>query len=171
MLQDAEAGGFALVVVSGFRTAEKQQSILDDKIAYYEGQGLSAADARTEAARWVAAPGYSEHQLGLAADINTAGEGPTGADAYAWLAKRRGAMALPRYPEDKTELTGTAYEPWHFVRGEEAAGRSRSGLASGILPDRKEYENGRAAKRKLCSAPVILCGRREGAEVKPSSTW
>ena len=58
------------VVREGYRTAEEQQEILDDKIQAYINQGYSQSRAEKTAKEWVALPGTSEHQLGLAVDIN-----------------------------------------------------------------------------------------------------
>lgn len=123
MLDDARADGIYGVVVSGFRTQEKQQSLLDEKIAAFIDEGYSRADAEAAAETWVALPGASEHQLGLAADINADGVHSTGQEVYDWLRENAAAYGfILRYPEDKTELTGASYEPWHYrYVGEEAA--------------------------------------------------
>ena len=98
------------VVVSGYRTQEKQQSLYDDRIAKYRGQGYSEKEARQMAEQWVAVPGYSEHQLGFAVDINGATY-----DVYLWLQENSYKYGfIFRYPGDKTEITGTAEEVWHY---------------------------------------------------------
>ena len=56
------------VVREGYRTAEEQQEILDDKIQSYINQGYSQVKAERTAKEWVALPGTSEHQLGIAVD-------------------------------------------------------------------------------------------------------
>ena len=125
LFQDADSAGYKLTVASGYRTTDKQQSILDERVAGYTAQGMSEQDARAEAANWVAAPGYSEHQLGLAVDLNDTSDGPTDGAAYQWLSQNAHRYGfILRYPADKTELTGTAYEPWHFrYVGEEDAAK------------------------------------------------
>lgn len=60
------------MVVSGYRTQEKQQQLYDEKIAKYKQEGYSNEEAVEQAEQWVAVPGYSEHQLGMAVDINGA---------------------------------------------------------------------------------------------------
>ena len=115
LFDDAKKEGIYCVVASGYRTSQKQQSLMDEKIEEYEDQGLSFPEAQREAKNWVAAPGYSEHQLGLAVDINADGIHCSGEEVYAWLkenAHRYGFIL--RYPADKTKVTGTAYEPWHY---------------------------------------------------------
>ena len=63
-------------------------------------------------------PGHSEHQLGLAADILTSSYGfqdIRGTLEAQWLANNAPQFGLIlRYPYDKQDITGVAYEPWHF---------------------------------------------------------
>lgn len=116
MFDAARADGVYPIVGSGFRTTEKQQQLMDEKIAAYRAEGHSEEEARRLAESWVAIPGTSEHQTGICADINAAGgSGSTNEEVYAWLrdhAHRFGFIL--RYPEDKTDITGTIYEPWHY---------------------------------------------------------
>lgn len=100
-----------IVVISGHRTLEYQQLILDGKA---EIVGL------TEALRWVAQPGKSEHHTGLAIDIGLYNSKGviytfTGEGVYSWLAENAYKFGfILRYPYSKTSITSTAYEPWHF---------------------------------------------------------
>lgn len=123
MFDDARSQGVYPVVASGYRTPEKQQALMDEKIQQLIQQGYSQASARKEAGRWVAKVGYSEHQTGLAVDINADGVNSSAEDVYAWLAEHAWEYGfIQRYPEDKEALTGTAYEPWHYrYVGNEAA--------------------------------------------------
>lgn len=123
MFDDMRAQGVYPVVASGFRTAEKQQQLMDDRVDGYLRQGYSGAAAEEEAKKWVAEPGFSEHQTGLAVDINADGVYSAGYQVYAWLAEHAWQYGfILRYPEDKTALTGMDYEPWHYrYVGSEAA--------------------------------------------------
>ena len=97
-------------VASGYRTQEKQQSLYDEKIQEYRAQGYSAEEAVRQAQRWVAVPGTSEHQLGIAVDINGAVW-----EVYPWLQANSYKYGfIFRYPGEKTSLTGTAEEVWHY---------------------------------------------------------
>ena len=118
MLDAAEAEDLGPIVVSGFRTEEKQQSLYDDKIREYRQQGYSQEEAVELAEQWVARPGTSEHQLGLAVDINGAVY-----DIYLWLEENSWKYGfIFRYPAYKTDLTGVAGEVWHYrYVGKEAA--------------------------------------------------
>ena len=111
------------VVREGYRTAEEQQEILDDKIQSYINQGYSQSRAEKTAKEWVALPGTSEHQLGIAADINADKSKCSNEEVYAWLAENAYKYGFVlRYPPGKQEITGTSYEPWHYrYVGEEAA--------------------------------------------------
>lgn len=120
MLEAAKEGnlGQLPIVVSGYRTQEKQQRLYDDKIAKYRRQGYSKDKAKEMAEQLVAVPGYSEHQLGFAVDINGATY-----DVYLWLQENSYKYGfIFRYPGSKTEITGTAEEVWHYrYVGPEAA--------------------------------------------------
>ena len=61
MFDEARAEGIYPVVREGYRTAEKQQEILDDKIQTYINQGYSQSRAEKTAKEWVALPGTSEY--------------------------------------------------------------------------------------------------------------
>lgn len=118
LLEAAEAEELGPLVVSGFRTEETQQSLYDDKVREYRRQGYSQEEAAELAEQWVARPGTSEHQLGLAVDINGAVY-----DIYLWLEENSWKYGfIFRYPANKTELTGVAGEVWHYrYVGKEAA--------------------------------------------------
>lgn len=110
------------VVREGYRTAEEQQEILDDKIQSYINQGYSQVKAERTAKEWVALPGTSEHQLGIAVDINADKSKCSNEDVYGWLAENAYKYGFVlRYPPGKQKITGTSYEPWHYrYVGEEA---------------------------------------------------
>ncbi|GLC81224.1 M15 family metallopeptidase [Lacrimispora brassicae] len=103
------------IVASGYRTREKQQRLLDEKIKAYKAEGCSPKEAKTKAEAWVAIPGTSEHQLGIAVDINADGIRSTGGEVYKWLNENACKFGfIRRYPPDKTEITGVINEPWHY---------------------------------------------------------
>ena len=124
MFDACRADGLYPLVWSSYREESDQQRLMDEKIESYISAGLSQHDAKKEAKLWVAEPGYSEHQLGLAVDINSEDENLCSSwDVYAWLAEHCAEYGfILRYPEDKTDITGIDYEPWHFrYVGKEAA--------------------------------------------------
>ncbi len=115
MFDSARKDNIYPIVASGYRTTEKQQSIMDEKIQDYENEGCSPEEAKTKAEAWVAIPGTSEHQLGIAVDINADGIHSVGQQVYDWLNQNAYKYGfINRYPSDKTEITGVLNEPWHY---------------------------------------------------------
>lgn len=120
MLQACREAGLAPKVCSAYRTQSKQTYLYNNKIARLRNAGYSKAAAEKEAGRWVARPGTSEHQLGLALDIVST--------SYQSLTKKQEKTAeqkwlmehcweygfILRYPNEKSEITGIGYEPWHY---------------------------------------------------------
>lgn len=123
MFDDARAAGVYPVVASGYRSREQQERLLEEKTAAYIGMGYGREEARRLALTYCARPGTSEHELGLAVDINADPQYSSGGEVYDWLernARRYGFIR--RYPENKRALTGIADEPWHYrYVGREAA--------------------------------------------------
>ncbi|ROX34589.1 D-alanyl-D-alanine carboxypeptidase family protein [Enterococcus faecium] len=115
MLDAAKAEGIYLKIVSSFRTTEDQEKIMEDKIAAFQEKGYSNQKAKEEAAKWVAAPGTSEHELGLAVDIKAESSISTDKEVYEWLADNAYQYGfILRYPSNKVHITGVGYEPWHY---------------------------------------------------------
>lgn len=112
MLEDAKESNWGKepIVVEGFRTHKKQMKLYEEKVKEYKNDGYSQKDAMTEAEKWVARPDYSEHQIGLAVDINGATY-----DLYFWLQENSYKYGfIFRYPGDKTDITGISEEVWHY---------------------------------------------------------
>lgn len=110
MLNDAEYLGYGPIVVAGYRTWEKQQSLMDERVSGYMVQGYSEENARAMAEQWVSVPGHSEHQLGISVDIN----GDIW-DIYTWLQSHSWEYGfIQRYPADKIDITGCKEEVWHY---------------------------------------------------------
>ena len=86
MFDAARKDGIYPVVWEGYRTYEEQQKILDDKIKAYINEGYSQSRAERTAKGWVALPGTSEHQLGIAVDINADKSKSSNDEVYTWLA-------------------------------------------------------------------------------------
>lgn len=114
MFDDARGAGYSLFVRAGYRSGEDQEDLMEDKIETYRQEGYSQREAEREAEKWVAKPGTSEHELGLAVDINAEGQ-TDGNRLYQWLAEHSWKYGfILRYPAEKEEITGIDYEPWHF---------------------------------------------------------
>lgn len=115
MLNDMTAVGIYPVIGEAYRTAEEQEEIMQNYISDYIAQGYSEEDAKAEAKKWVAKPGTSEHQLGLALDINADTNYSSNEAVYNWLADNAYKYGfILRYPQGKEDITGIDYEPWHY---------------------------------------------------------
>lgn len=115
MFDDARNEGIYPEVISGYRTSQVQQQLLDNKIEEYLNEGYSKEDAKKEAMLWVAVPGTSEHQLGIAVDINAKEGYSDEQEVYDWLYHNSYKYGfIQRYPSDKIDITGISYEPWHY---------------------------------------------------------
>lgn len=120
MMDDCRADGLSPMVCSGYRSQEKQQELLNDKIKEYKRQGYSEEKAVTEAEKWVAVPGTSEHHLGIAVDIISENyqyldEKQEQTREQQWMLKNCWKYGfILRYPSGKSDLTGIYYEPWHY---------------------------------------------------------
>lgn len=92
---------------SAYRSYENQQEVYDTYLNLY---GQNYVD------NYVALPGYSEHQTGLALDVaardyNTFRNSPE----YEWMLENAYKFGfILRYPEDKQDITGYKNESWHF---------------------------------------------------------
>ena len=114
MFDDARAAGIYPLINESYRTTERQQQIMDKYIADYVSEGMSREDAEKKAREYVALPGTSEHELGLALDIIAEYEDDS-SETWQWLKNNSWKYGfILRYPADKTEITGISYEPWHF---------------------------------------------------------
>lgn len=124
MFDDARAEGIFPMIYSSYRTTQKQQQLMEEEINKYRQEGYSGREAKKIAETWVARPGTSEHQIGLALDITSADKkSQEPAVVWEWLRNNSYRYGfILRYPEDKTDITGISPEPWHFrYVGEKAA--------------------------------------------------
>ena len=136
MLSDCRKAGLRPLVCSAYRPVETQTRLYNNKIARLQAAGYSREAAIRQAGRWVAVPGTSEHQTGLAVDLV--------ASSYQVLDKKQEQTKeqkwlmehcweygfILRYPSDKCGVTGIGYEPWHYryVGKETAKAIQESGL-------------------------------------------
>lgn len=136
MLTDCWKAGLHPVVCSAYRPLSTQTRLYNNKIARLRYAGYSYEAAVQEAGRWVAVPGTSEHQTGMALDLVSASyqmlnEKQENTAEQKWLMEHCWEYGfILRYPADKTEVTGIGYEPWHYryVGKEAAAEMQKSGL-------------------------------------------
>ena len=120
MLQAAKSEGLNPLICSSYRTNEKQEQLYQNKVSEYLSQGYSKVEASDKAAFWVARPGTSEHQLGLAVDIVSTknqrlDRSQENTVEQQWLLQNSWKHGFVlRYPTNKNSITGVGYEPWHY---------------------------------------------------------
>ena len=121
LFEAAAQDGITLYATSGYRSYSTQKAIFERKLERMDEKQANAS---------VAKPGYSEHQTGLAMDIEgetTKGTGLTEAFGESpegiWTAEHCAEYGfIIRYPKEKTNITGYIYEPWRLrYVGKEAA--------------------------------------------------
>jgi len=112
MFNDAEKQGIYLKIVSAYRSYAYQTSLFNN---------LASSVGVEEANKSTALPGHSEHQLGLAVDLDSVSGSCTIGTCFAdtneglWLSKNSYKYGFVlRYPKNKEDITGYEYEPWHF---------------------------------------------------------
>ncbi|MBQ5389876.1 MAG: M15 family metallopeptidase [Clostridia bacterium] len=118
----AAAEGVTLKIISDFRPYAQQYSTYNN---------YSARDGKEMADRYSARPGHSEHQTGLAMDINSLRTSFANTAAGKWLSAHCAEYGfIIRYGADKEEKTGFMYEPWHirYLGTELAKAVTESGL-------------------------------------------
>ncbi len=111
MLRDGGDLGRTLRVISAYRSYQTQGGTYEYWVGHY---GRARADATS------ARPGHSEHQTGLAVDL----DGPGGCylepcfgdtDAGQWVAQEAHRFGfVMSYPRGLRARSGYSYEPWHF---------------------------------------------------------
>ena len=80
--------------------------------------GISREEAQKIVDTYSAKPGTSEHQTGLCCDMHnlpSADQRFAKQDAYKWLLENCYKFGfILRFPEDKEDITGYSFEPWHY---------------------------------------------------------
>ncbi len=120
MMDDARAEGLQPIICSSYRTNQKQRDLFKNQVDKYLALGLTEEEAEEQAAKWVAVPGTSEHQTGLAVDIvaldyQILDEGQEDTPEQKWLMENSYKYGyILRYPTEKSDITGIHYEPWHY---------------------------------------------------------
>ena len=101
----AAEDGLELFVRSGYRSYSYQSTLYSN---YVNRDGKAAAD------RYSARPGHSEHQTGMAFDMNSLSQSFEYTPEGKWLAQNCWRYGfIIRYPKGKESITGYMYEPWH----------------------------------------------------------
>ena len=120
MLEDCTAAGGSPKICSAYRTQGEQEYLFYRLYWKFRELGYGEESAYDNAATQVAKPGTSEHQLGLAVDIISSENGNLD-HSQIWTFTQQWLMEhsweygfILRYPEEKTDITGIIFEPWHY---------------------------------------------------------
>src|SRR5699024_3048455 len=112
MFAAASNDGINLTVISAYRSYQYQQQLYAGYVAQH---GVAHTDKIS------AQPGHSEHQTGLALDVDSPGGAHTlkqsfgDTEAGKWLAAHAVDYGFViRYPQDQQQITGFQFEPWHL---------------------------------------------------------
>ncbi len=108
MVAAANADGIEVILVSAYRTQSYQTGLYNN---YY-------AKDPENAPTYSAYPRSSEHELGLAVDVSYDYSLHSDLDDYPlgiWMIEHAYEYGwIMSYPEDKTDITGYIFEPWHW---------------------------------------------------------
>lgn len=105
-MQTDSGAGIPISPASGYRSYQTQVTLYNSYVNQY---GQARADT------FSARPGYSEHQTGLAMDFSPIDDSFAATPQFTWLqASAYKYGFILRYPNNKTDVTGYKYEPWHW---------------------------------------------------------
>ena len=136
--------GIRVELLSGYRVQKAQERIWNDNVAAH-------GEAYTR--QYVARPGFSEHQTGLALDLSLYDDSgdmveDDDVEAYGRLFPHFHKFGfILRYPKGKESVTGYPFEPWHI-------------RYVGIEAAREIYETGLTLEEYVAHIGVKLGGRR-----------
>ena len=106
MKADATSLGLNIWIQSGYRSYSLQNDLYNK---YVNRDGKDAADT------YSARPGHSEHQTGLAFDLNTITDDFQYTNEGIWVNENCYKYGfILRYPKGKENITGYKYESWHL---------------------------------------------------------
>ena len=107
--KDAKELGYRIIAVSTYRDYEYQNKLYN---MYVEEKGIDYAD------KCSARPGHSEHQTGLAVDVEGSNydyDEFENSKEFVWMKENAYKYGfILRYPKGKEKITGFKYEPWHY---------------------------------------------------------
>lgn len=111
MCRDAHSAGLYLQAISTFRSFFYQKKVYFKNLT----AEISILEYQTIRDKVSARAGHSEHQTGLAVDINDLEQTFEETPEAKWLVANSYRYGfILRYPKGKEFITGYDYEPWHF---------------------------------------------------------
>ena len=113
-------GYYDMAVYSGYRSYDYQANVFEQYVQneMASNPALSREEAEAMVLTYSTRPGTSEHQTGLAVDMDTMGSFTTDfawTSEYYWLQENAWKFGfILRFPSDKTQVTSITFEPWHY---------------------------------------------------------
>ena len=102
----AKKQGLTIIATNTYRSYSAQEKTYNT---------IKSSNGREYADNYAARPGHSEHQTGLAIDVNTISDSFAYTNEYKWLKENAYKYGyILRYPKEYTNLTGYKFEPWHY---------------------------------------------------------
>lgn len=123
MASDAANEGLDIHISSAYRSYHDQERIYN---RYVEDDGAELADT------YSSRPGHSDHQTGLAFDLNSIDDSFGDTPESDWVAENAHKYGfIIRFPKGKDKYTGYQYEPWHirYLGVDKATEVYKSGLS------------------------------------------
>lgn len=120
MIGDMNDQGLSPIVCSGYRTLDKQEKLFNRKVLSFVKAGHTKEESYNLARQTISIPGSGEHCLGLAVDFYTRRyhkleRAFEDTPESKWLVEHAQDYGfVMRYGENKTDITGIQYEPWHY---------------------------------------------------------
>ena len=120
MIGDMRDQGLSPIVCSGYRTLDKQEKLFNRKVLSFVKAGHTKEESYNLARQTISIPGSGEHCLGLAVDFYTRRyhkleRAFEDTPESKWLVEHAQDYGfVMRYGENKTDITGIQYEPWHY---------------------------------------------------------
>lgn len=116
MLADMKKDGVKDIwIQSSYRSVMYQTELYNNKINEYIEYGETPENAERLTLKTINKPGTSEHNLGLAIDLNYVDYNFDKTNAYKWMEENAENYGfILRYRKEKEEITKIDYEPWHW---------------------------------------------------------
>lgn len=115
MYAEALKQNIVLTPYAGYCSYNRQKTNYDNKVNAFTLQGMTIDEAVANAEKRIEPAGSSENGAGLSVDIISASAGFSSTDEYKWLIENAHSYGfILRYPEDKQDITGMIFQPWHW---------------------------------------------------------
>jgi D-alanyl-D-alanine carboxypeptidase len=102
----AEKENINILISSGYRNYNEQLKIVNLNLIEHDSKWVDI---------YMAQPGHSEHQTGLAIDVDISTDSEDPSSGFDWLEANAYKYGfILRYPRNKEKITGYNYEPWHY---------------------------------------------------------